>query len=235
MKAYKAFRKDLTSICGNYQYEEGKKHSQNDSTFFAAEDPFFCLRFGSPEESVYREVELSGITTTSGVQDDRDWDYTEATGQNITIGREVSVAEMLWLSYLYRLSWTGAEKIDDCRAPRDCTVALRDGSTVTASGDKSVAIAQGYGSTAVTKGKRCASCAEGEGSKALALGMDGLAVALGYRCCAGGKAGNWLLLCDRTTGASSRYPKTVAVKVDGKKIKEMKFYRLEKGEVVEAE
>lgn len=233
MKAYKAFRKGLKSICGNYTYGNGKTHSQDRSLFFAAEDPYFCLRFGKPEDSEYHEVELSGITTTSGVQDNRSWDYTEATGQSITIGREVSVAEMLWLSYLYRLSWTREEQDGDTDVERGCSVTSREAKVVTAYGDKSVAVARTAGSCARCQGNRSAACAEGRRSRAYAGGTDSLAIALGPDSCAAGERNNWLLLTDRGQHPEgTAWPKTVAVLVDGEQFREKTYYQLKNGQIV---
>lgn len=233
MKAYKAFRKGLKSICGNYTYGNGKTHSQDRSLFFAAEDSYFCLRFGEPENSEYHEVELSGITTTSGVQDDRSWDYTEATGQSITIGREVSVAEMLWLSYLYRLSWTSEEQEGDTDTERCCSVASGKSKTVVAKGNKSVAVARSAGTCASCHGNRSVSCAEGRYSRAYAGGTDSLAIALGPDSCAAGDRSNWLLLTDRGQHPEgTAWPKTVAVLVDGEKIKEKTYYKLKNGKII---
>lgn len=235
MKAYKAFNKDLTSICGRYQYREGEKHSQNDSTFFAAEDPYFCLRFGRPENGCeYREVELSGITTTSGIQDDRGWDYTEATGQNITIGRKVSVEEMLWISHLYRLGWTSEEVSGEADGERCCAVTDSRHRNAVAKGDKSVALARTVRSSAVAEGRRCSACAEGRGSSATVRGAEGLAIALGPDSCAAAAEDCWLLLTDRNDYEGQSFPKTVAVHVDGKKIKANVYYRLLRGKIVPA-
>lgn len=62
-KAFNGFNKDLT--CRGFQYEEGKEFQTEkaeccETGFHACEYPLDCLRYYSPNTSVYHEVDEDG-------------------------------------------------------------------------------------------------------------------------------------------------------------------------------
>lgn len=81
---------------------------------------------------------------------------------------------------------------------------------------------------------RSAATNTGDQSAATVEGKDSVAIVTGYNSSASGKKGCWLVLTERLGDKDDYNIKEVrAVKVDGRKIKANKFYKLVNGEVVE--
>lgn len=81
---------------------------------------------------------------------------------------------------------------------------------------------------------RSAATNTGDRSAATVEGKDSVAIVTGYNSSASGKKGCWLVLTERLGDKDDYNIKEVrAVKVDGRKIKANKFYKLVNGEVVE--
>ena len=98
MKAYKGFNKDMTCR-GGFQYEEGKSYHEDnaklcDHGFHACEYPLDCFSYFPPAESVFREVELDGITG------EREGD-TKICGTDIKIGAKMNIARLIKASFDY--------------------------------------------------------------------------------------------------------------------------------------
>ena len=97
MKAYKGFNKDMT--CRGFRYEEGRSYHEDkaklcDHGFHACEYPLDCFTYFPPAESVFREVELDGIT------DEREGD-TKICGTDIKIGAKLDIAGLIKASFDY--------------------------------------------------------------------------------------------------------------------------------------
>ena len=100
MKAYKGFNKDMT--CRGFQYEEGKTYETNKAKlcaegFHACENPLDCFNYYEPGTSVYREVEIED----NGERHSQD---SKVVGKKITIGAELSVAQICKLHFEYTKS-----------------------------------------------------------------------------------------------------------------------------------
>lgn len=244
MKAYKAIQANYKGTATDPAFEVGKtytrectgRHMSNGSGgFYAAEDPLFCLSFHTPESGGrYHEVELSGMLDTSGIHDKQytSWNYTEVAASTMTVGRELSVEEMVWRSFEYRREWCTAESSRDTGEERTCAMSGTRKS-ILATGDKSVAISSREDGKARVTGLRSAAAAEGTGGTAVADGPHSIALALGPLCRARGCRGSWLLLTDRTDYMDGKkYRRTAAVHVDGFRYKEGTDYILSRGEVM---
>ena len=90
-KAFKGFNKDLT--CRGFQYEEGKEFQTEkaeccETGFHACEYPLDCLRYYSPNTSVYHEVEMDGAMDQRG-------DDTKICATKIKIGARVTIAGLV--------------------------------------------------------------------------------------------------------------------------------------------
>ena len=100
MKAYKGFNKDMT--CRGFQYEEGKTYETDKAKlctegFHACENPLDCFAYYEPGTSVYREVEIED----NGERHSQD---SKVVGKKITIGAELSVAQICKLHFEYTKS-----------------------------------------------------------------------------------------------------------------------------------
>ena len=98
IKAYKGFNKDMT--CRGFQYEVGKEYEHNDeveacaSGFHACENPIDCLRYYSPNNSVFHEVELSGKTATHD-------DDSKIAASHIKIGAQIDIPRICRVAFEY--------------------------------------------------------------------------------------------------------------------------------------
>ena len=100
MKAYKGFNKDMT--CRGFRYEEGKTYETDKAKlcaegFHACENPLDCFAYYEPGTSVYREVEIED----NGERHSQD---SKVVGKKITIGAELSVAQICKLHFEYTKS-----------------------------------------------------------------------------------------------------------------------------------
>ena len=97
MKAYKGFNKDMT--CRDFQYEEGKTYEMDsamlcDHGFHACEHPLDCFGYYPPADSVYREVELDGVTDEEG-------DDTKRVGTKITVKGALNIRGLIGATFEY--------------------------------------------------------------------------------------------------------------------------------------
>ena len=88
---YKGFNTDMT--CRGFQYEEGKEYNGKiaevcKSGFHACEHPLDCLSYYSPCNSVYHEVEQSGVISKSD-------DDSKIASSSIKIGARMSIAGLV--------------------------------------------------------------------------------------------------------------------------------------------
>ena len=219
MKAYKGFNKDMT--CRGFQYEVGKTYETDEakmcySGFHACENPLDCFGYYSPATSKYCEVELED-------NGERQICDTKVVGKKITIGEELSVPMLCKLHFEYVTS--------RCK-PANSRVA----------GDNESASAGYYGSASA--GERGSASAGERGSASAgkygvaasrgisAVGENGVAVARGIGVKVKGGIGSILVACEEINSDFDIKDCKVVV-VDGKKIKEDTFYKLENGEFVE--
>ena len=123
MKAYKGFNKDMT--CRGFQYEEGKAYETEsaelcDHGFHACEYPLDCFGYYPPANSVYREVELDGVTN-------EERDDTKRVGTKLTVKGALNIKGLInaTFEYIKGSALTGGK----CSA-----LVGEDGSALTAGG-----------------------------------------------------------------------------------------------------
>jgi len=111
-----------------------------------------------------------------------------------------------------------------------------DSSVATNSGDSSVATNSGDRSVATNSGYRSVAINNGFYSIAQVDGDNAVAINLGYEGKAKGKIGSWIILAEvEDTGVRFEIQDVKVFKVDGKKIKEDVFYKLENGKAIAVE
>lgn len=209
IKSYKGFNKDMT--CRGFQYEEGKEYETDKAEtcecgFHACEHPLDCFRYYSPSESVFHEVEQSGDFSKDG-------DDSKVASTKIKIGASINIAGIVKAAIEYTTKRINEEKETD----------------------------HDYGASSNT-GDYGASSNTGDKGKTYAGEKESIAVAWGYKSMAKGILGSYLVFAD-WEGDESEYwkPDTWTLKgakmaqVDGEKIKEETWYKIENGEIVEAE
>lgn len=230
MKLYKGFDKNMK--CRDFQYEEGKTFIHPgtpklcDEGFHACEIPLDCLKYYSPAEgSIYREVEMEGVTDEHGEDSKR-------VGKVIKIGVKLRIRDLVRFSIdIFKKKAEGSP----AASSGDKSTAATSGykSTASTSGYKSTAATSGYYSTAVTSGDYSTAATSGDKSTAVVEGKESIALAGGYKSMAKGALGCWLVLAERDD--EDHILGVKAIKVDGVQIKPDTIYILKDGEVIEHE
>ena len=213
MKAYKGFNKDGT--CRGFLFEEGKTYEEPEaklceSGFHACENPLDCFRYYYPGRSIYREVDLDATDEVSSEDSKR-------VGKKITIGAELSVAQICKLHFEYT-----SARCTNNEAGKD-HARLTGGNKAMLSGGARSSLSGGY-----------ASSLSGGDDSSLSGGDDSV------MACFNGKAkggiGSIICIANRKYDFSkSRYIITDYAFgiVDGENIKADTWYKCENGKLVE--
>lgn len=148
-------------------------------------------------------------------------DYSMAIAQNTSVNSITSN--------------TGFKSVSENKGDFSISANIGEYSATTSYGQYSTAINIGAYSIAVNTGDYSVAIATSERSFAKVEGKESIAIVCGTRGRANGKVGCWLILTERGEFNGRSYPlKDIkAIKVDGKKIKETKWYRLINGEIIE--
>lgn len=91
MKLFKGFYPDMT--CRGFQFKEGETYSEPEaklckSGFHACINPLDVFMYYTPEESIYREVDMDPIVSKETVD-------TKVCSKNVTIGKRISVKDFI--------------------------------------------------------------------------------------------------------------------------------------------
>ena len=251
MKAYKGFDKDLK--CRDFQYEIGgeyeeKKASLCSSGFHACEHPLDCFGYYDPANSRFCEVEIED-------NGERHNDDTKVCGTKIKIGAEIGVKGLIRAAFEYvkERCTNGEQGADKACLTGGNSSALTGGNSSALTGGDWSALTGGYRS-ALTGGYRSAltggyssaltggdwSALTGGNSSAL-TGGDWSALTGGYSSALTG--GDWSVVyggedakvrAGKGSVLALQYWKDcefIGIKfkeVDGKKIKENTWYKLDK-------
>ena len=245
METYKGFNKDMTAKNG-YQYEEGKEYEEEKAVacecgFHACEYPLDCFGYYSPANSVYHIVEQSGELSKNSSD-------SKVASTKIKIGAEISIAGLVKAA----IEYTKERAKPECDATGDrgassatgkCGASSATGyyGASSATGDRGASSATGYCGASSATGKCGASSATGLYGSAIAGDPESIAIAWGYKGKAKGVIGSHLVLADWEGNENNFWIQeewslkgAKMVRVDGEKIKADTWYRMEKGEVVEA-
>ena len=235
MKCYKGFDKDMK--CRGFQYEEGKTYEEDhaklcESGFHACEDPLDIFSYYPPADSRYHEVELEGIT---GEKEDD----TKVCGTRITIGAEIGIPGIVKA----HVEYVKAHVKKAVEAGEAEAVAVGDeeaasaGDSGSASAGDSGSASAGYRGSAsagdrgsASAGYRGSASAGDRGSASSlgksSVGKNGCAIARGNGAMVRGGLGAVLVLVEEDQfDCDIRFWK--AEEVDGERIKEGTWYRLD--------
>lgn len=199
-----------------------------------------------------KEKETKKTSQTSDIDDGaRDSRFVEST---IVTSTEINSIEKI-SCHSSIVANTGTHSIAECEGNRSiaaCTgaysMAIAQNTSVysiaSSTGFKSVSENRGDFSISANMGEFSIAESTGDNSVAIATsgrsvatvnGKESIAIVCGTRGRANGKVGCWLILTERGEFNGQSYPlKDIkAIKVDGKEIKETKWYRLINGEIIE--
>ena len=139
MKYYKGFNKDMT--CRGFQFEEGKTYTAEgeaklcENGFHACENPLDCFSYYRPDNAVYHEVELDGVS-------DERMDDSKVVAKSIKVGAELSVANICKAHFEYVKSKTTTNKQGRCNAnlvgEDSSSLSARDWSSLSAQDSSSL-------------------------------------------------------------------------------------------------
>ena len=244
IRGFKGFDKDLK--CRGFQYEVGKDYKQEgkakccENGFHFCENPFDVLRYYSPSDSRYCEVEGDENA------DKANYDSKVATS-HIHISAEIGLNGLIKAGVKFILDKvnfkdakstnTGDQSAATNTGNRSAATNTGYQSAATNTGDQSAATNTGNRSAATNTGDQSAATNTGNQSAATVEGKESVAIVTGKACKARGALGCWIVLTERGDWDGNIYPikEVKAFKVDGVNIKENTFYRLVDGKAVEAE
>ena len=246
MKGYKAFKKGL--ICRNYQFEEGKVFEEEEAKicergFHFCKNPLDTLDYynlvdGNGELAEFAEVEALADPLTD--------DNKKYCTKKIKIGAKLTLKGFVEASFNYIKESCKVEPSEGKKITRkkdyskvatsgDYSQVATSGysSQVATSGNSSKVATSGYSSQVATSGNYSQVATSGDYSQVAINGLDSVGANIGKGGIIKGKKGCWITLAeyDDWTG------KPICVKsaqIDGETIKEDVYYRLVKGEFVEA-
>ena len=220
MKGYKGFNPDMT--CNGFKFEEGKTYKEKEAKlcskgFHFCENPLDIFGYYNPTNK-FHEIEAEDVS-------DEKSNDSKRVAKKIKIGAEISLKTVCDLGVKFIL-----EKID-WKNNKESNTGNRSAATNT--GNCSAATNTGDQSAATNTGNRSAATNTGYRSAAKVEGKESVAMSIGYDSKAMGKKGCWIVLSEWEEKNSEYHIKDVqCVKVDGEKIKEDTWYKLEKGEFV---
>ena len=220
MKAYKAFNKDMT--CRDFKYAEGETYALPEGEeaklcengFHACERPVDVLDYYNAADSVIHEVEVDDV-------DPEREGNTKLAARKIRIGARLNVGQLVQATFEYNRVHCTEEHTDPKQASAGAYGAASAGACGAASAGACGAASAGACGAAVSGGT-----AE--------VGKTGIAAARGNGCRVRGGLGSVLVIAEE-------YPTNYniaawkAIVVDGETVKADTWYKLEDGELVEAE
>lgn len=219
MKAYKGFDKDLK--CRDFQYEIGKEYEEPEASicnkgFHACEHPLDCFRYYAPSKSRYCEVEIED-------NGERSANDSKVCGKKIKIGKEIGIPELVKAAFAYvKSKCTNSKDGDYWSALRGGDFSALNGGNYSALNGGDSSALRGGDSSALKGGNYSAL---NGGQHSVLYGGSGAKVKAGKR--------SVLALQYWVEG---EFKGIRFAEVDGVKIKEDTFYKLdENGEFIKAE
>ena len=215
MKGYKGFEKGL--VCRGKQYAENTVFEEDDAEICKSGMHFCAL----PHQvfAHYSPGENHEFAAVEALDDPVTDDTAKYCSKKLRIGAKISVFDMVKASvcaFFERANFAGkiaeATQVDGAANAGYCGAANAGARGAANAGDCGAAIARKKGKASV--------------------GINGIAAVIGNGGNVRGKVGAILLLVD--TDDDGNTLDFAAVKVDGDKIKENTWYKLESGNIVEA-
>ena len=211
IKAFKAFNKDFQ--CRDFQFEVGKTYEESEASlcnqgFHACENPLDTLNYYDLCESRFAVVELEET-------DEKQEDDSKRVGKKISIKAELSLKDFIKASIEYLFDTTKAEEN---------------------SGYSAKLASSGYSAKLASSGDSAKLASSGDSAKLASSGEDSVLMCAGYNGKAKAKKGSWITLSEWAVKEGKVKPICVKTEqVDGERIKEDVYYRLDDGKFVEVE
>ena len=223
--AYKGFNKDLT--CRGFQYEVGKEYIEEkvsicNSGFHACENPFDVLDFyGDSLNNRFCKVEQSGLIEK---------DNKKQVSSKIKVVAEIGFAGLFK---------AGVEWIKEITNPTHVikeTWGNNDKNKIGSSGDSAKIGSSGDYAQIGSSGYSAQIGSSGYSAKIDSAGEDSVICCAGNNSAVRAKKGSWITLSEWRYSEEKKRSVPICVKteyVDGEKIKEDTWYKLDNGDFVE--
>ena len=237
IKGFKGFSKDMT--CQGHKFEVGKTYTHKgeiklcEKGFHFCENPIDVLRYYSPTDSNFAEVEAENVS-------DEKSNDTKRVCSEIKIGAKITLSAVIQAGVSFLASACKSKKATSGDYSPSATSGYYSPSATSGyyspsatSGDSSHSATSGNYSHSATSGDYSHSATSGNYSHSETKGKNSIACAIGRNSKAKSTLGNWLVLAEIDDNYNVLCVKTV--KVDGKKIKADTWYKLEGGKFVIAE
>ena len=232
MKGYKAFYKGMICKGEGYkkQYEENTTYEENGDEVCApgvmhfCENPFDVLNYYPVVDNECNIAEFAEVEALGDVFKKRKNDDKSATNK-LHIGAKLNLKGFIKACIDFTFERTKAESASS----GDYAQLASSGyyTKLASSGDGAKLASSGYGAQLASSGDYAKLASSGDDCVVCAVGIDSIAKA---------KVGSWITLSEWRYDSEKRKNVPVCVKteqVDGERIKEDTFYKLENGEFVE--
>ena len=254
MKAYKGFNKDMTCTPNGkpFQYKEGETYEEPEAYlckrgFHACLDPLDCLNYYDICNGVYHEVELDDVFEERHPED------TKVCGRKIKIGAKLSIKDIVKASVDFTMErvkkegGTNPEYAAKLASSGDSAKLASSGyyaqlassgnyAQLASSGDYAKLASSGDSAKLASSGDYAKLASSGYYAQLASSGKDSVVMSAGIDGKVKAAVGNWIAIAEWKVKDSHFVPVgIVAAKVDGEKIKADTWYRLENGQLVEAE
>ena len=214
----KALDKDFK--CRGFQFEVGKEYTTNkakicEKGFHLCLNPLDVLNYYDLTECRFAEVEGFG-------QQDKATDDTKMAFTGIRILKELSLNEYLKLCENHLINLTKASSGDYAQQA--------------SSGDYAQQASSGDYAKQASSGDYAQQASSGDNAKHEVNGKNSVAMACGINSKIKGIKGTWISLAEWGKNKRGEYVCLCckSARIDGKKLKENMFYKLEKGKFIEA-
>ena len=241
MKGYKAFYKNMICKGDGYekQYEENTTYEENgyevckSGVMHFCENPFDVLNYyplvdDNCNVAEFAEVEALGDTFKKSVADDK-----TATNK-LHIGAKLNLKGFIKACIDFSLEKTKVENKSSGNWAK--LASSGDDAKLASSGDWAKLASSGYCAKLASSGDGAKLASSGNDAQLASSGNDCVVCAAGIGSIAKAKVGSWITLSEWRYDSEKRKSVPVCVKteqVDGERIKEDTFYKLENGEFVE--
>ena len=217
-KGVKAFKKGL--ICRDYQFKENEIFETDEvkvceKGFHYCENPLDVLDYYDLCDTEFAEVEDMGVTQVDG---------NKSATTKIKIGEKLDLKGFIKLAvdFLFdNVKLTGNIELGDYSQ----VATSGDNSRVVTSGNHSRVATSGYHSQVATSGDNSKVATSGDNSKVAIEGKDSVAANIGIKGQIKGVIGTWITLAEYDSDNKIIFVKSA--KIDGKRLKENTWYKLE--------
>ena len=232
IKGFKGFNKNL--VCNGFQYEEGSTFKMDGKPerckrgFHFCIEPIDIFEYYDPANSIFHEVEGCGKSST----DEND---SKIAVSKIKIGAKIKLFDLVKIGVDMILKRC-QKNVNKNSGDSSAAVNSGDSSAAVNSGDSSAAVNSGNRSAAVNSGNRSAAVNSGYRSAAEVSGDNSIACGFGYKNKAKAALNCWIVLTEWTNNEEEicQIKAVKSAKIDGKRLKPNKWYKLVNNRIIEA-